>query len=200
MRRHYSLCLLLVVVTMSLMLSACGSNDEKKTDLKRAEEKSAEAKPRTSQAPTPICPQVAVVRGLDIVRDYGAETPDPSQLIAAAKLLGTDGECEYVDQGIDVTFHANMAAKRGPRLGGSHISFPIFVAVLDPDDNVLNKSLMTAEVNFNSDGGTVNHAEALHVFIPLPKDKQSQGPHYKVLTGFQLTQAQAEEAKSALKP
>jgi hypothetical protein len=196
----------------SLLLSACGSDDETKPDTEKSEEKKTEEKKSDEHknyknkiaTADPICPQVAVVRGLDIVRDYGNENPDPGQLVAAAKLLGVVGDCEYTDAdsdngaGIDVAFHINMAAKRGPRLGGLHTSFPIFVAVLDPSGEVLNKNQMTINVNFSSEDPLANHAEAMHVFIPLAKDKKNTGPYYRVLAGFQLTTAQADQAKAAL--
>jgi len=93
-----------------------------------------------------------------------------------------------------------MAAMRGPRLGGLRTSFPIFVAVLDPEGNVLNKNQISSEIKFSSDAKTTNHEEALHVFIPLVKAKQATGPYYRVLGGFQLTPSQAEEAKAAAEP
>lgn len=199
MRTHKSLWLALMVMASSLVLASCGSSDDAKPDAEK--EQHAEEKVKSKiKAPTPICPQVAVVRGLDLARDYGNEIPADNQLVAAAKMLKIEGDCEYNDKGIDVTFKVDMAAKRGPRLGGNHVSFPIFVAVLDPADTVLNKNQMTVDINLPSDAKEDTHAEALHVFIPLAKDSQTSGPQYKVLAGFQLTPEQAEAAKASLKP
>lgn len=203
MRDHTPHWLALVFLISSLALASCGSDDSDKPDVSKAEkdeQKIAELKKPKVKAPTPICPQTAVVQGLDLLRDYGNENPAPEQLVAAAKLLGITGTCEYKEDGVDVTFNANMAMKRGPRLGGTHASFPIFVAVLNPAGDVLNKDQITVEVTLPSNEATANHAEALHVFIPLAKDQQQLGPNYKILTGFQLTPAQAEQAKAKLKP
>lgn len=200
MNKRYLLWSFLALLAALPLLAACGSDDETKPDTTKAEEPKPAIKTATIKAPTPICPQVGVVRGLDVVRDYAGENPDPSQLVAAAKLLGTDGDCEYTDEGVDITFNANMAARRGQRLGGRHASFPMFVAVLDPTDTILNKNQMTADIDFSSDDAEVNHVETMHVFIPLARDRQPLGPQYRVLAGFQLTLAQAEEAKAALKP
>jgi len=165
------------------LLSACGSDDADKHVAEKAEEKPA--KHKTVEAPPPICPHVAIVGNLDLLRDYGGEAPAANQLVSAAKLVGIDGDCEYRDDGIDVAFQLKVAAKRGPRLGGTHVSFPYFVAVLDPSDTILNKDQMTAEFHFASDETVTNHTEPLHIFIPLAKDKQTEGPSYRVLIGFQ---------------
>lgn len=196
MRERHPLWSTLLVVMASLLLVSCGSDEPAKQDEAKAEEKAAEHKDAASSL-TPICPQVAVVRGLDVVRDYGGENPDPKQLVTAAKLLGIEGDCEYTDEGVDVAFHLNMAALRGPRLGGLQTSFPVFIAVLDPGGDVLNKNQITVGFSFASDSETVNRAEALHVFIPLPRDKRVTGPSYKILSGFQLTPTQEAEMKAA---
>lgn len=205
--RHLLLPLFLVLVS-SFALTACGSDDDAKPDsdkqetskAERDEQKLAEMKQPKIKAPEPICPQVAIVRGLDLVKDYGNEPPAPDQLVSAGKMVKIEGDCAYTDEGVDVKFSVNMAMKRGPRLGGSHVGFPIFVAVLDPAGDVLNKDQMTVEINFSSDEAVAFHAEPLHVFIPLAKDQQNLGPSYKVLTGFQLSPAQADHAKTSLKP
>lgn len=186
----------LFLLAASLLLSACGSDDADKKTAKVEDEKAAEHKAEKIHTVSPICPQVAIVRGLDVVRDYGHENPDTSQLVAAAKLRDVKGDCEYRDDGIDVAFRLSMAAKRGPRLGGMQASFPIFVAVVDPSGEVLNKNQMTAEVKFSSDEATAMHEESLHVFIPLPKAQHSTGPFYKILSGFQLSPEQAQQAKA----
>jgi hypothetical protein len=182
-----------LLLAAALSLSACGSADDAKHDDAKAEEKAAEHKKAEAAKVAPICPQVAIVRGLDVVRDYGGEKPDPDQLAIASKLLGIEGDCEYRDDGIDVAFHLNMAAARGPRLGGLHASFPFFVAVVDPDGHILNKNQMTAEVSFSSDEKIANHDEVMHVFIPLPKSKKAAGPYYRVLAGFQLKETPSKE-------
>jgi hypothetical protein len=184
----------LLLLASALSLSACGSDDNAKHgDDAKADEKAAEHKKAEAAKAAPICPQVAIVRGLDVLRDYGDEKPDPQQLTSAAKLLGIEGDCEYRKDGIDVAFHLNMAAARGPRLGGLHASFPFFVAVVDPDGQVLNKNQMTADVNFSSDEKIANHNEAVHVFIPLAKSKKAAGPYYRVLAGFQLKETPSQE-------
>jgi hypothetical protein len=187
-------------MVMMLGLSACSSTpkktDEEKTAEKEAEKKAAEEAKR----PLPICPQVAIIRDLESFEDYGTEKPDPSQLVAKAKMVSIEGDCEYKksdkdenkQEGVDITFSLNFVAERGPRLGGLHTSFPYFIAVLDPDQNILNKEKMTMDFGFSSSSKVAEDNAPLHVFLPLPKDKRILGPNYQVLVGFQLNEDQAK--------
>lgn len=171
---------------MLLALAACADSD----DSAKAKADKSEAAPKEiteTKAPTPICPQVAILRDLEDFKDYGVEKPDPSELVAEARMVSVKGNCAYDDNGIDVTFDLNFVAAKGPRLGGLRASFPYFVAVLAPDQTILNKDRLTVEVGFSSHEPATNAAESMHVYIPLPKHKRSAGPAYQVLMGFQLT-------------
>ena len=196
MKKHSLLAMLLLA---ALSLSACASDDdvagaEQTADQKNEKEaashdyKNAD-EAREAAANAPIGPQVAILRDLAIIRDYGGQSPDPSELVAGARMKSVDGMCEYRDDGIDVAFNLNMVAARGPRLGGHHSSFPIFVAVVDPASNILNKEIMTAEFSFSGDERSANGSENIHVFIPLELKKHGMGPDYRVLTGFQMPEA-----------
>lgn len=169
------------VLTLLPILVACGSS--KSDDDETAQDK---------KKPLPICPQVAIIHELDTLRDYGTEKPDPSQLVAVARLQMVNGDCEYKKDGIDIAFDLDMIAARGPRLGGNRSEFPFFLAVVDPDQDVLNKDVLTTKFKFGDDSKSVEKTENLHVFIPLPKQKRDKGPLYQVLIGFQLTQLQLD--------
>jgi hypothetical protein len=175
-----------------LALIACGSSDKPELS---PDASSTEA---VQEAPTPepevrtdnlICPQVAVLREADEEFDYGGEKPNPGQLVAKARLGKITGDCAYrkkegSETGIDISFKLEALAMRGPRLGGDQVSFPYFLAVVDPSDVVLSRQLMTAQFHFSGDNKVAELAEPLHVFIPLPIKDLPSGPHYRVLIGF----------------
>ena len=175
------------LVPFLFALVACAHDDQaNKTDTTNQ----TDAVDESTQGPPPICPQVAIVRDLDQITDYGDETPAPDQTVAAARMLALRGTCEYKKDGIEVAFDLNMVARRGPRLGGLRASFPFFVAVINPAGTILTKEPLTAEIGFASDSRDNTHAEKLRVFISLAITERTTGPHYQVLTGFQLTQDQ----------
>ncbi len=180
-----------------VLLSACGGADDAKKEDKKEETQAAE-KPKVSKE-LPLCPQVAIVRTLEGVKDFGGESStEPDQLVAAALMRSVVGTCEFKKNGIDIVFDLNFSAQRGPRLGGLHASFPFFVAVVNPNGTVLNKELMTFESKFSSDSRFTENNESLHVFLPLPKAERKTAPDYQVLMGFQLTKEQLEEAKKEI--
>lgn len=183
MKKALGLCLL----TLTLLTACSGSDTDSDGD---------KAPPSTSKSGlSPICPQVAIVRGLDSLTDYGQDSPSPGQLVAAATLTGIEGTCEYKTNGIDVLFDLDMIVLKGPRLGGLHFSVPYFVAIMDPTGQIVDKDQMTADISFSSNEKKSDHAESLHVFIPLAADHQTNGPDYQVLLGFQLNQEQLEQKK-----
>jgi hypothetical protein len=158
------------------LLAACASDD------KKAE-------------PQRLCPQTAIVRELQNIKDYGGEAPDDSAIVATALMRGVQGRCEYKEEGAGVSFDLKMAAERGERLGGDRVSFPFFVAVLTPDQKILSKELMTTDFTFSGKDRLVEKTEGLHVFIPM--DKDADGTNYQVLMGFQLTEEQLKAVRNA---
>lgn len=166
----------LTVFTL-FVLAACADSDEE------------DAKDN-KKSPIPICPQVALVRELSDVTDFGNENPNANELVAEARLVSVDGTCEFKKDGVDVVFELNLEAARGPRLGSLQTSFPYFVAVVDPDHQILNKELMTANFSFSSDTKISAQNENLHVFIPFTKDKRASAPNYRVLIGYQMNAEQ----------
>lgn len=161
---------LFLTVCLLPFLAACASDEKKET-------------PRG-------CPQVAILRALDTIEDYGSDTVDPSNLVATGKMNKVEGRCAYEEKGVDVAFGLEMSAEKGPRLGGNKISFPFFVSVLKPDDSVVGKELMTVEFTFADGAKTATYDQPLHVFLPLAEDEDASS--FRVLLGYQLTQAQVK--------
>ncbi len=165
-------------------LTSCGSGDDKP---KISEEEMAAPEPeiRTDNL---ICPQVAILRQADEEFDYGGEKPDASQFVAKARLKKIEGDCAYRKDsdpaGIDISFKLHASAMKGPRLGGDQISFPYFIAVVDPADAVLNREVVTAQFKFSGDNKIAEIVEPLHVFIPISAKELITGPSYRVLIGF----------------
>jgi hypothetical protein len=164
-----------------LILAACASGND-------------EAPPKDEPPPEPeirtehlICPQVAILRQAEEVFDYAGEPPAADQLVAKAKLDKIEGDCAYRkdddNSGIDIAFTLHGVAARGPRLGGEKVSFPYFIAVVDPADKVVSREVVTAHYNFG-EGKVAEISEPLHVFIPMPVAQLGSGPAYRVLIGL----------------
>ncbi|MDP9126882.1 MAG: hypothetical protein M3N08_01290 [Pseudomonadota bacterium] len=183
------------IALILLALPSCGS-DSKDKDAAKAEAK-VEETPKKKKT-LPICPQVAILRDLDDLKDYGSDRPEASQLVTEARMQNITGDCGYRKTGIDIDFDLTFIAAKGPRLGGDHAEFPFFIAIIDPDQTVVEKTKMTAEFKFSDDKRKLaDHVEHLHVFIPLTEAQQPAGPNYRVLAGFQLTQDQLDAIRAS---
>ena len=165
---------LLILCAATVLLAACTSDKK--------------------EAPR-LCPQTAIVRELERAKDFGGDTPEEQSLVAVALMQNVRGRCDYKDEGADENFDLKIVAERADRLGGDHISFPFFIAVLDPDRKILSKELMTADFTFHGKDKTTDQTESLHVFIPM--DKEANGEYHQVLMGFQLTEDQLTANRKA---
>lgn len=168
-----------------LALVSCAGGDKP--------EPSKEAPPAKAELNTDniICPQVAVLKEAEEAFDYGGEKPAEAQLVAKAHLNKINGDCAYRKDdeknkktGIDIAFTVQAAASRGPRLGGNQVSFPYFIAVVDPAENILSRQVVTAQFKFSGTDKVKEISEPLHVFIPMPESGLPAGPDYRVLIGF----------------
>lgn len=145
------------------------------------------------KGPPRMCPQVAILRDLERIEDYGNDAIDPSTLVAVSEMKSVEGACAYEENGVDVRFALKVLAEKGPRLGGDHVTLPYFTSIVEPDGKVKSKEIMSAKFEFSSGGKTAALEETLHVFIPLEKD--ADGSFYRVLLGFQLSDAQLKAAR-----
>ncbi len=145
------------------------------------------------KGPPRSCPQVAVLRDLERIEDYGSDTRDPANLVALAAMRGVEGSCDYKGEGVEIAFELLIGAEKGPRLGGDQIGFPFFVSLINPDGEVRSKEIMTTQIVFPAGGKSAQKSEPLRVFIPLKEGEN--GAFYRVLMGFQLTEAQLKAAR-----
>lgn len=139
------------------------------------------------------CPQVAILRPLEKIEDHGNDMIDPSTLVAAARMLKVDGNCTYDEKGADVRLTLTMGAEKASRLGGDKMNFPFFISLVDAQDKVVSKEIMTANFVFEEDKKVSVVEMPLRVFIPLKEDESAEA--FRVLTGFQLTEEQLKTTK-----
>lgn len=119
------------------------------------------------------CPNVGVLRDAGTLRsDQGTAT-----------LSGIYANCSYSDD--KVTVAANLVITGRPPEGAAGGSIPItyFVAVTDPNRNILSKKTFTTAVQAGSET-----QESLTQVIPVPKTVDARW--FEVLVGFQLTPEQ----------
>lgn len=119
------------------------------------------------------CPNVGVLRDAGTLRtDQGV-----------AILSGILANCGYDDTSVTIAANVMITGRANEGASGGTIPVTYFVAVTDPNRNILSKKTFTTSVTVGSDT-----QETLTQVIPVPKTMDARW--YEVLVGFQLTPEQ----------
>lgn len=146
------------------LLSACGSSNP---------------------PPAAPCPTVLLLQGAERTADYrpGPGTR-PADLRYLAVLTDLVSICRYEDEGADVALRFNLIAEQGPAYEGGPLQLTYFVASLGPDEQILSKPLLDAEIAFPE--GQQRAGSAQEMTVHMPGVTPATGPQYSVFLGFQL--------------
>jgi len=167
-------------------LAACGGNDDP------AEAAAAPAREVVVAEPQPTgCPRVVFVEdAAQEVRFRPGAGRDLTDVEWRAAFVGFGGGCEYDDEAVDVELILNIAAERGPAATGGEAALDYFVAVADPQQQLLVKEIFETSIVFPESGDTAGTSEELVQRIPL--DNPALGRAYRIVVGFQLSPDQLE--------
>ncbi len=135
---------------------------------------------------------VSFIDGLDKVTVFGEQGgADLANVLYSAEVTQLAAVCTFKRNGAEVAAEFLLIADRG--LGDrERIARPTyFVAITDPEGNVMAKEIFEAAIPFNDNRRRVGRKEEIEPFIPY------QGPDgdftgYRVLIGFQLTPEQVD--------
>ena len=136
------------------------------------------------------CPQVNVVEELSTVSEFSdANNPGTYNLISASRITKAKDTCEFNGKTATVDIKLVFDGKTGPKAFGTNsYSYPFFVAITAPNGNILAKEVFSAPLNYRPGDTSTTHSESLRQIIPIANEVD--GPKYKILIGFQLTQEQ----------
>lgn len=138
-----------------------------------------------------VCPEVGMMQqASEIAVFQGTPGALPQDDIQAVGTLDWQGACNLDKDGVaKIKMKVNFAARKGPK--GTMLEeqkLPYFVAVLDSDENVLQREEFATKVGF--DASNMGMTEEEHsIKFPVPSKDAAQ--NYKVVVGFKLTPEQA---------
>ena len=144
-------------------------------------------------AALPSCPETGLVKGAAYFPVIVGNAPHlaAADLAASAQLKNLSGTCKYKKGEVVLSLTLNFAGIRGakgPGLGSQ--TFPYFVAVISPDDQILQREVFSTKVDFDNTTGAGASSEDHEIRVPLAD--VSKGPSYRVAAGFTLTPQQAK--------
>jgi hypothetical protein len=144
----------------------------------------------SSKEAGPPCPRVAVVPELGrttIYRDGPAR--DLTDVRYNAEITDARGSCRYDRTGVGVDMTVDIVGERGPAADGDGTDVQYFVAITDPQRNILAKEVFPTRIPFRPNERRAGIREEIEERIPLPPG--AVGADYRIMLGFQLSPEEA---------
>lgn len=139
------------------------------------------------------CPTVGVLSDASALRVFGDGTGRDQANTAyelefmRAHLL----ECKLKEGEMTATIRFEARARTGPAAPSNEYEYPYFVALLNPDGEVISKDLRKGTVKFKSGKTEAFFAQEYEdIEFTVPEGKDGLG--FEILIGFQLTREQIE--------
>lgn len=138
------------------------------------------------QAPAPLpCPRPAILDGAQTLERRTG--PGPADFAWRATMTGIGGGCRYDGDGVQLRFELDLAIVPGPqgvRGRGEPLELPWFVAVVDPNGAVIDKSTFTTTGPAPEGPGPRLVTERLEQRIAGVGP--GEGPAWRIYLGFEV--------------
>lgn len=139
----------------------------------------------------PPCPKVSIISdGATVTRFREGTGRDLTDVTAQGQIVDVAVACDYDRRGVDVALQVAIAAVRGPADRSRVAEFDYFVAVADPQRNILAKEVFRVGFRFPQNEQRVGTVEEIEPRIPLKA--RADGVDYQIVVGFQLTPEEIE--------
>lgn len=148
--------------------------------------------PEANQFP-PVCPRVAFLAPTADLAIYrpGSNGKDLTALMLAGRMETIGGKCKNGDKGtVEATVTVGASLARGPAMPGNQAIVPVYVAVVQ-GDQILDKRIYRLTASFPSNVDRVN-VSTPPIFMVFPVSATRSAAAYRILAGFQLTEAQLQ--------
>ncbi len=139
------------------------------------------------------CPTVGVLSDASMLRVFadGAGREQANTAYELEFMRAHLLECELKKGKMTASLRFEARAKTGPAVSSNEYEYPYFVALLNPDGEVISKTIQKGSVKFKSGKAEAFFAEEYDdVEFTVPEGKDGRG--YEILIGFQLTRDQIE--------
>lgn len=136
------------------------------------------------------CPTLTLPADLaDLTRYRAGSAPDLSTVVLDARVSAVDANCRRGrrDQSVDATISMRFQLDRGPAAPGRSVQIPWFIALLDADNNVLNRQtfVLPAQFGANTTRAAVS-SQPVEISFPVGQTRRAQD--YRIMVGFLLSE------------
>jgi hypothetical protein len=138
------------------------------------------------------CPTLSLPADLaDLTRYRDGAPPDLTTVVLDAKITGVDANCRRGrrDQSVDATISMRFQLDRGPAAPTRQVQIPWFIALLDANNNVINRQsfVLPAQFGANTTRAAVG-SQPVQITFPVGQERRAQD--YRIMVGFQLTESE----------
>lgn len=158
---------LVALLSLPAMLAACGSKRE------------------------PACPIGSIPNDASkVTRFRDGPGRDLTDVVNQGEILEILVQCKYEKNVLVVNLQVAVAGQRGPADRSRKADFEYFVAILDPQGNIVTKEPFKVNFDFPPNRDRLAIVDELEPRVPL--SDLAQGPNYNIMVGFQLTADELE--------
>ena len=164
--------------------------------------------------PGVACPDTGILQDAGEITVFGdAKGHALENVVASARMANYGGGCAWRDGYVEFVLNIDFQAVQGAE--GKKLKrhdFPYFIAILSPDEQVLQRQGFSTTVPFDNNrqgaaavdasrttavylGGAGQMREEHH--LRLPVESRASAPAHKVVIGFELTPAQLDFNRDA---
>jgi hypothetical protein len=137
-----------------------------------------------ASAPQEACPSAIVLRPLANTAVFAPGQPPTPESVAFYGILSEiDAHCEYTSGAVREQLDVVLVGQRGPAAGKADtVALDYFVAVLGPNERILNKRPFAVHIVFPPTGPRAGVTDHIEETIPLAGFRGSQ---LQIVAGFQ---------------
>jgi hypothetical protein len=137
------------------------------------------------------CPAVEIPKELaSLTRFREGGGRDLTDVVFEAGILDVQIACDYGSKGAGIQLNVVVGAERGPANRSPTATVAYFIAIGDPDRNILAKEVFSSTVTFQANLARAYNTEETEEMIPLPKGRSAA--NYGIIVGLQLSPEELE--------
>lgn len=144
------------------------------------------------------CPEILIpVDGAKLTRFQPGPGRDIVDVLHEEQVTGFGHLCEYdVDEtgvgSVKVSILPSFDSTRGPANASGQVQFEYFIAISDPDKNILDKKRFPAVIQFPANMSRVRWQPKEPINMAIPLKAGQSGEAFQVFLGLQLSREELE--------
>ncbi len=152
--------------------------------------------PQEASSVRVICPNLRIITGADELTAYRGSGRDLTDVDFTVAMTDASFDCIASDDEVEGEIAVLFDVRRGPANESARAPFNYFVAVVDPNQQILAREAFDVVVPFAENRGRVTFQEVIAPQIPLPAPEA--GGNYSIFLGLEVSREQLDDNLTGL--